>query len=228
MKVSKKIIIAVAILLVVAFFVYWNNPSNVYSREISQLRQNVSENNQNAIKNSLSHVSAGGEWGDLEKAVKDYVRNRRESLASLKQLQGDDDLITALDAEQLEKNAPHFETILAKLKTAKDELSSARSKYHTVQSIDNAVDELGSALNDEFKARYRSELENVFADEDSRVNNADAFKMLQGMVETYIAELELLSKNPDAWKIKDKAIHFSDKSVKKQYEKILDDVKNIQ
>ena len=227
MKLSKKIIIGVVALAAIAFLIYWNNPSSVYSREISQLRQNYSENNQNALKNNLNHVSAGGEWGNLEKAVKDYVRNRTESLDSLKKLQDDDELITALDADKLEKNAPKFEAILTKLKTAKDELATARTKFNSIRSVDNAVDELGASLNDEFKERYRNELGDTFAQEDSRVNNADAFKMLQGMLETYIAELELLAEHPKAWNIENGAIHFSDKTIKKQYEKILENVRNI-
>ncbi|MBR3176678.1 hypothetical protein IKF25_01760 [Candidatus Saccharibacteria bacterium] len=228
MKKSIKIIVAgIVSVSVLGFAFYWNHPAHIYGREISQLRKIYLSDSQNSITPLLDRTSAGGDWGKLERAVKDYVRNRLESLSTLEEIQSDEELNTALDADKLRANAPEFKDILTKLKNAKTTFETAREKYNKVKTIDAAVEQIGNELNDEFKNRYREELGKDFADEDSHVNYADAFKMIQGMLDTYIAELELLAKYPKAWNADGKEIKFSDSSVKKQYYDILEKVKTI-
>lgn len=229
MKKRMKIIaIGLAVIAVIGFAIYWNHPAHIYSREISQLRKIYSSENQNGLSVIIERNATDGDWGKLERAVKDYVKNRTESLATLEEIKADDELTTALDADKLRANSPDFSNILTKLKNTKITLESAREKFDKVQSIDEAVNQLGSDMNDEFKTRYREELEKDFAVEDSRINNADAFRMLQGMVDTYIAELELLAKNPKAWNVDSGVLKITDRSIKKQYDAILEDVKKIQ
>lgn len=224
----KIIAIGLAVIAVIGFAIYWNHPAHIYSREISQLRKIYLSENQNGLSAIIERNATNGDWGKLERAVKDYVKNRTESLATLEEIKADDELTTALDADKLRANSPDFSNILIKLKNTKITLESAREKFDKVQSIDEAVNQFGSDLNDEFKTRYREELEKDFAVEDSRINNADAFKMLQGMVDTYIAELELLAKNPKAWNVDSGVLKITDRSIKKQYDAILEDVKKIQ
>lgn len=224
----KIIAIGLAVIAVIGFAIYWNHPAHIYSREISQLRKIYSSENQNGLSAIIERNATDGDWGKLECAVKDYVKNRTESLATLEEIKADDELTTALDADKLRANSPDFSNILTKLKNTKITLESAREKFDKVQSIDEAVNQFGSDLNDEFKTRYREELEKDFAVEDSRINNADAFRMLQGMVDTYIAELELLAKNPKAWNVDSGVLKITDRSIEKQYDAILEDVKKIQ
>lgn len=224
----KIIAIGLVVIAVIGFAIYWNHPAHIYSREISQLRKIYSSENQNGLSAIIERNATDGDWGKLERAVKDYVKNRTESLATLEEIKADDELTTALDADKLRANSPDFSNILTKLKNTKITLESAREKFDKVQSIDEAVKRLGSDMNDEFKTRYREELEKDFAVEDSRINNADAFRMLQGMVDTYIAELELLAKNPKAWNVDSGVLKITDRSIEKQYDAILEDVKKIQ
>jgi hypothetical protein len=226
-KKIKIIVAAVAAAAVLGFMIYWNNPAHVYGREISQLRSVYFSDEQRNLSALLERSAVGGDWGKLERAVKDYVENRYESLQTLGELQADETLTTALDVDKVHDNAPEFTDILAKLNAAKSSLESAREKYNKVKTVDIAIEQLGGELNDEFKNRFREELEKDFANEDSRVNHADAFKMLQGMLETYIAELELLAKYPKAWHVGGDKIKFTDASVKKQYNEILERVKTI-
>ena len=227
MKRSTKIIIAVLAVFLVGFIIYWNIPEHVFAREISQLRSIYSSDNHGNLNTLLNRTLARGEWGDLESAVKQYVKNRCEALDELETIQSDEELTTALDVDKIRANGPEFSQILEKLKTSKQTLESSREKYRKVQSVDAATDAFASNLNDSLKERYKNELNNVFAEEKPGTNNADAFKMLQGMIETYIAELKLLAKNPKTYDASGKELKFSDANVKKDYYAILEKVKTI-
>jgi arginine repressor len=227
MKRSTKIIIAILAVFLVGFIVYWNIPEHVFAREISQLRNVYSSDNHNNLNVLLNRTLARGEWGEMESAVKQYVKNRCEALDELEKIQNDEELTTALDVDKIRANSPEFSQILEKLKTTKRTLESSREKYRKVQSVDTATDAFASNLNDSLKERYKNELNNVFAEEKPGTNNADAFKMLQGMIETYIAELELLAKNPKTYDASGKELKFSDAKVKNEYYAILEKVKTI-
>lgn len=227
MKRSTKIVIAILAVFLIGFIVYWNIPEHVFAREISLLRSQYNSENSNSLNTLLNRTLARGEWGELETAVKQYVKNRCESLDELKKIQDDNELTTALDADKLQENGPEFTAILEKLKAAKQELESSRDKYRKVQSIEAATEAFAGDFSDEFKNRYKAELENVFAEEKPGTNNADAFKMLQGMIDTYIAELELLAQNPKAWNVDGDSLKITDANIRKQYDLILENVKKI-
>ncbi|MBR3322475.1 hypothetical protein IKG13_00180 [Candidatus Saccharibacteria bacterium] len=227
MKRSTKIIIAILAVFLVGFIIYWNIPEHVFAREISQLRNVYSSDNYNNLNVLLNRTLARGEWGEMESAVKQYVKNRCEALDELEKIQDDEELTAALDVDKIRANGPEFSQILEKLKTTKRTLESSREKYRKVQSVDAATDAFASNLNDSLKERYKNELNNVFAEKKPGTNNADAFKMLQGMIETYIAELELLAKNPKAYDASGKELKFSDAKVKNEYYAILEKVKTI-
>lgn len=227
MKRSTKIIIAVLAVFLVGFIIYWNIPEHVFAREISQLRSIYSSDNHGNLNTLLNRTLARGEWGDLESAVKQYVKNRCESLDELKTIQEDEELTTALDADKIKTNGPDFSGILEKLKTTKQNLETAREKYRKVQSVDIATDELAGNLSDSLKERYKNELNNVFAEEKKGSNNSDAFKMLQGMIDTYISELELLANNPKSYTVDGDVLKITDAKVKKEYDAILEKVKTI-
>ena len=79
-------------------------------------------------------------------------------------------------------------------------------------------------------SKYIDEFKNCISGDftdDVRTNINDAFKMLQGMIDTYIKELNLLAKNPKAWSIASGSLKFSDNAIKKQYDAILDAVGSI-
>ncbi len=227
MKRSTKILIAILAVFLVGFIIYWNIPEHVFAREISQLRNVYSSDNHNNLNVLLNRTLARGEWGKMESAVKQYVKNRCEALDELEAIQNDEELTTALDVDKIRANGPEFSKILEKLRTTKQSLESSREKYRKVQTVDAATDAFIGDLNDSLKERYKNELNNVFAEEKPGANNADAFKMLQGMIETYIAELELLAKNPKAYDVSGKELKFSDANVKNEYYAILEKVKTI-
>lgn len=226
MKRGVKIAIAaVAVIGIVAFVIYWNNPESVYRREISQLHSYVVAGDQKHTNQLLARTQAGGDWGKVERAVKDYVQDRADSISVLSQLQNNEDINAALDAESLKKNAPNFEEILKKLEQSKKELEAARARYDRIKTVDDAAKGL-EGMDSKYIDEFKNCISGDFTD-GVRTNINDAFKMLQGMIDTYIKELNLLAKNPKAWSIASGSLKFSDNAIKKQYDAILDAVGSI-
>ena len=218
---------AAAVVASVAFIIYWNSPERVYRRELGQLHSYVYSGNDTRLYELLRRTQASGDWGQLERSVKDFYKDRFDSIDILKDLQNDEELGAALDAESLAANGPTFETIMEKLQKAGEKLKKAREQFEKVASLDDAVAAFANELPDGFQEKFRSDIASEFKNQDEISDISDAFKMMQGVVDVYTEELQLLASNPKGWNTNDNKLTFTDKKLEKKYQDNLEKVKDV-
>lgn len=216
-----------AIVASVAFVIYWNSPERIYRRELGQLHSYVYSGNNSRLKELLERTKSSGDWGLLERSVKNYYKDRFSSIDVLKDLQADEELSAALDIESLRSNGPGFEKIIEKFQKASEKLDKAREQFNKIASLDDAVAGFAGELSDDFKNKFRSDLANEFKNEQEITGISDAFKMMQGMIDVYVEEMWLLAKNPNSWNADGDELKFSDKTIEKKYQDNLEKVKDV-
>ena len=220
-------IFAIAAAAIIGFLIYWNNPEVVYNREIEQLHIYISDGNEAQAKKLMERTQSSGDWGKLERAVKDYLSDHTAAVKTLNELQADEQISSALDAKSLKDNGPNFSSILDKLASAKKKLETAREQYNRSRSPEDAAKKNANNLPEQYLEKFKTTLKEKFANDDARVNLSDAFKMMQGMIETYISELKMLAENAKSWSVKDGRLQFSSDAIKELYNKILRSVSKV-
>ena len=217
---------AIGAVAIIAFVIYWNNPAVIYRRAISRLSEAVKADDAGRIDSALSRIESNGEWGELEKAVKSYVSDQHSAFTTLTKLQNDQTINTALNPDKLSSNGPKFEGTLAALKTAKNDLTDARKKFSYIKTLDKAVEHYCTKLNEDLIKEFHSDISEYFAKSNYK-KYADSFKMMQGVIDVYTSELELLANYPKAWKTSHDKLKFSDSNIEKKYQKNLEKVLTI-
>lgn len=223
-KFAKVSILGIVVVAVAMFVIYWNIPSHVYQREISQLHAAVVANNEARTSAIIARTSASGEWGVLERAVKDYVKDRFDSIDTLLEYRDDDTILDALNPDVLRDNAPDLTGQLNYLNEAKDRIVKAKEQFKRIATIDDAVESVKDKLNDEMLKIYKNDIGGDFSDDETRDNVLDTFDTLLAAVEATIAKLEILKANPNAWDASGNELIFSDPAVQKQYDAVLGEI----
>ncbi len=216
--------IAVFVLVCGALFMlYWFNPVHVYHREIGQLHSAVANNDDGQIDVILERTVCTGEWIKLERAVKSYVRNRFDSLDTMTAIYEDEKIGGALNPELLKDEEMDFEAAIKYQEKAREYLLAAKAEYQKIETIDDAVESLGSELNDQMLEIFVTDISGDFSDETMTQHIYATFDMLDVAIGANIDALKLLSANRNAWSVSDEGVlTFQDGSVEQQYNAILE------
>lgn len=217
-KLAIILVIVVAIVILIAglggSFVYGAMQRQVISQEIDKI------NNQEMDTN----IYAKGKYGEVEKAIKDYVSEYITYSTDFISAYEESNLANALLASNYQEDGPEFNNTRAKISDMKQKCEEYQNNLTKVVSAEF----IETKAND---AKLTGKYKDLFKESLSFNEEAEDLKNQSVVIQEYLGKVEeiltFLKDNSNSWKVSGSLVQFNNQSLVNQYNSLTQEAKTI-
>ena len=178
------------------------------------------------IDQRIRELKTTGDYGVLEKAMKDYLADVVNTSVSIANIINDERIVNALTPENYTEDGPDFVQTKQFLEQAKSDIEQYKTEVLTLLTNEGAM----SYIEDKNLDQYYIDLyKEIALSEDTAIeeSNTELENSLDEMmklldVETHI--INFLSENKDGWEIQGENIIFNNQTLQDQYNEYISQI----
>ena len=178
------------------------------------------------IDQRIRELKTTGDYGVLEKAMKDYLADVVNTSVSIANIINDEKIVNALTPENYTEDGPDFVQTKQFLEQAKSDIEQYKTEVLTLLTNEGAM----SYIEDKNLDQYYIDLyKEIALSEDTAIEESnaelessldEAMKILD--VETQV--INFLSENKDGWEMQGENIVFSSEELQNQYNEYISQI----
>ena len=178
------------------------------------------------IDQRIRELKTTGDYGVLEKAMKDYLADVVNASVSIANVLNDERIVNALTPENYAEDGPEFTQTKQFLEQAKSDMEQYKTEVLTLLTNEGAM----SYIEDKNLDQYYIDLyKEIALSEDTAIEESnaelessldEAMKILD--VETQV--INFLSENKDGWEMQGENIVFSSEELQNQYNEYISQI----
>lgn len=178
------------------------------------------------IDQRIRELKTTGDYGVLEKAMKDYLADVVNTSVSIANIINDERIVNALTPENYTEDGPDFVQTKQFLEQAKSDIEQYKTEVLTLLTNEGAM----SYIEDKNLDQYYIDLyKEIALSEDTAIEESnaelessldEAMKILD--VETQV--INFLSENKDGWEIQGENIIFNNQTLQDQYNEYISQI----
>lgn len=227
---KKKILIAILVIIVIAFLVvgYFvisdmiqEDKLKTELAEINEL-SNAETIDMNAINERLDRRITTGDYAIVEDAFKTYLRENFDNSLQIAEILNDEKITTLLTAENYQEDGKDFTESKNYITTTREQLENCKTKYTEFLTEEKAMSYindkgLDSYYTDLYKQEFVGDIETA-GNDDTVENSIDE---IISILNTSEKVLNLLSENQDSWEMNGESILFNNENISNQYDELI-------
>ena len=178
------------------------------------------------IDQRIRELKTTGDYGVLEKAMKDYLADVVNASVSIANVLNDERIVNALTPENYVEDGPEFIQTKQFLEQAKSDMEQYKTEVLTLLTNEGAMSYIENKNLDQY---YIDLYKEIALSEDTAIEESnaelessldEAMKILD--VETQV--INFLSENKDGWEIQGENIVFSSEELQNQYDELVSQI----
>lgn len=178
------------------------------------------------IDQRIRELKTTGDYGVLEKAMKDYLADVVNASVSIANVLNDERIVNALTPENYVEDGPEFIQTKQFLEQAKSDMEQYKTEVLTLLTNEGAMSYIENKNLDQY---YIDLYKEIALSEDTAIEESnaelessldEAMKLLD--VETQI--INFLSENKDGWEIQGENIIFNNQTLQDQYNEYISQI----
>ena len=178
------------------------------------------------IDQRIRELKTTGDYGVLEKAMKDYLADVVNASVSIANVLNDERIVNALTPENYVEDGPEFTQTKQFLEQAKSDMEQYKTEVLTLLTNEGAMSYIENKNLDQY---YIDLYKEIALSEDTAIEESnaelessldEAMKILD--VETQV--INFLSENKDGWEIQGENIVFSSEELQNQYDELVSQI----
>lgn len=178
------------------------------------------------IDQRIRELKTTGDYGVLEKAMKDYLADVVNASVSIANILNDERIVNALTPENYVEDGPEFIQTKQFLEQAKSDMEQYKTEVLTLLTNEGAMSYIENKNLDQY---YIDLYKEIALSEDTAIEESnaelessldEAMKILD--VETQV--INFLSENKDGWEIQGENIVFSSEELQNQYDELVSQI----
>ena len=178
------------------------------------------------IDQRIRELKTTGDYGVLEKAMKDYLADVVNASVSIANILNDERIVNALTPENYVEDGPEFIQTKQFLEQAKSDMEQYKTEVLTLLTNEGAMSYIENKNLDQY---YIDLYKEIALSEDTAIEESnaelessldEAMKILD--VETQV--INFLSENKDGWEIQGENIVFSSEELQNQYDEYISQI----
>ena len=178
------------------------------------------------IDQKIREIKTTGDYGVLEKAMKDYLADVVNASVSIANVLNDGRIINALTPENYVEDGPDFVQTKQFLEEAKGEIEQYKEEVLTLLTNEGAMTYIEDKNLDQY---YIDLYKEIALSEDTAIeeNNAELENSLDEVMRILDAETQIinfLSENKDGWEIQGENIVFNSQTLQNQYNEYINQI----
>ncbi len=178
------------------------------------------------IDQKIREIKTTGDYGVLEKAMKDYLADVVNASVSIANVLNDERIINALTPENYVEDGPDFVQTKQFLEEAKGEIEQYKEEVLTLLTNEGAMTYIEDKNLDQY---YIDLYKEIALSEDTAIeeNNAELENSLDEAMRILDAETQIinfLSENKDGWEMQGENIVFSSEELQNQYNEYISQI----
>ena len=178
------------------------------------------------IDQRIRELKTTGDYGVLEKAMKDYLADVVNVTVSIADILNDERIINALTPENYTEDGPDFVQTKQFLEQAKSDIEQYKTEVLTLLTNEGAM----SYIEDKNLDQYYIDLyKEIALSEDTAIeeSNTELENSLDEMMKLLDVETQIinfLSENKDGWEIQGENIIFNNQTLQDQYNEYISQI----
>ena len=178
------------------------------------------------IDQKIREIKTTGDYGVLEKAMKDYLADVVNASVSIANVLNDERIINALTPENYVEDGPDFVQTKQFLEEAKGEIEQYKEEVLTLLTNEGAMTYIEDKNLDQY---YIDLYKEIALSEDTAIeeSNTELENSLDEMMKLLDVETQIinfLSENKDAWEIQGENIIFNNQTLQDQYNEYISQI----
>lgn len=178
------------------------------------------------IDQKIREIKTTGDYGVLEKAMKDYLADVVNASVSIANVLNDERIINALTPENYAEDGPDFVQTKQFLEEAKGKIEQYKEEVLTLLTNEGAMTYIEDKNLDQY---YIDLYKEIALSEDTAIeeNNAELENSLDEVMRILDAETQIinfLSENKDGWEMQGENIVFSSEELQNQYNEYISQI----
>lgn len=178
------------------------------------------------IDQRIRELKTTGDYGVLEKAMKDYLADVVNASVSIANVLNDERIVNALTPENYAEDGPEFTQTKQFLEQAKSDMEQYKTEVLTLLTNEGAMSYIENKNLDQY---YIDLYKEIALSEDTAIEESnaelessldEAMKILD--VETQV--INFLSENKDGWEIQGENIVFNSEELQNQYDELVSQI----
>lgn len=178
------------------------------------------------IDQRIRELKTTGDYGVLEKAMKDYLADVVNASVSIANILNDERIVNALTPENYAEDGPEFTQTKQFLEQAKSDMEQYKTEVLTLLTNEGAMSYIENKNLDDY---YIDLYKEIALSEDTAIEESnaelessldEAMKILD--VETQV--INFLSENKDGWEIQGENIVFNSEELQNQYDELVSQI----
>lgn len=180
------------------------------------------------IENMLNNYVTTGDYLNVEKAIKDYLRDLLDECQRLDDIFQSQELLNVLSFSNFESDTPYFSNSKNTINTYSQELKSIKNNLINLLDTNNI---LNYANKYHLEGYYLEYFKTLIIDENMLNTNRDDIESnidyALNMLDIYTELFALLSTNTDSWTMDEDYIYFDNDDLLNEYNRLLDIISNM-
>ena len=178
------------------------------------------------IDQRIRELKTTGDYGVLEKAMKDYLADVVNASVSIANVLNDERIVNALTPENYAEDGPEFTQTKQFLEQAKSDMEQYKTEVLTLLTNEGAM----SYIEDKNLDQYYIDLyKEIALSEDTAIeeSNTELENSLDEMMKLLDVETQIinfLSENKDGWEIQGENIIFNNQTLQDQYNEYISQI----
>ena len=178
------------------------------------------------IDQKIREIKTTGDYGVLEKAMKDYLADVVNATVGIADVLNDERIVNVLTPENYAEDGPDFVQTKQFLEEAKGKIEQYKTEVLTLLTNEGAMSYIENKNLDDYYIDLYKEIalsEDTAIEEDNAELEAsldEAVKILD--VETQV--INFLSENKDGWEIQGENIVFNSEELQNQYDELVSQI----
>ena len=171
------------------------------------------------IDQKIREIKTTGDYGVLEKAMKDYLADVVNATVSIADVLNDEKIVNALTPENYMEDGPDFVQTKQFLEEAKGEIEKNKTEVLKLLSNEGAMSYIENKNLDQYYIDLYKEiaLSEDTAIEEDNAELEDSLNEVARILDIETQVINLLSENKNGWEIQDQNIVFNNETLQNQY-----------
>ena len=171
------------------------------------------------IDQKIREIKTTGDYGVLEKAMKDYLADVVNATVSIADVLNDEKIVNALTPENYMEDGPDFVQTKQFLEEAKGEIEKNKTEVLKLLSNEGAMSYIENKNLDQYYIDLYKEiaLSEDTAIEEDNAELEDSLNEVARILDIETQVINFLSENKNGWEIQDQNIVFNNEALQNQY-----------
>ena len=178
------------------------------------------------IDQRIRELKTTGDYGVLEKAMKDYLADVVNTSVSIANIINDERIVNALTPENYTEDGPDFVQTKQFLEQAKSDIEQYKTEVLTLLTNEGAMSYIEDKNLDQYYIDLYKEiaLSEDTAIEESNTELENSLDEMMKLLDVETQVINFLSENKDGWEIQGENIIFNNQTLQDQYNEYISQI----